>query len=107
MPSFNINANRYDFKLSHYRTPGVVDLQCAASYDSRLADVLNDRPNRLSLSHRRKAWRRRYGRRLKWLNTSYQEHEPYLRALRIDPLFDSLRSDPRYVELVRKIGFPK
>jgi tetratricopeptide (TPR) repeat protein len=42
-----------------------------------------------------------------WLNTTYQEHDSFLRALRIDPLFDSLRSDARYAELVRKIGFPQ
>jgi eukaryotic-like serine/threonine-protein kinase len=41
-----------------------------------------------------------------WLSTAYQEHDSYLLNLRVDPLFDSLRSDPRYAELVRKIGFP-
>jgi len=42
-----------------------------------------------------------------WLNTAYQEHCVYLVILRVDPAFDSLRSDPRYAELVRKIGFPQ
>ena len=42
-----------------------------------------------------------------WLNTAYQEHDVWLIALRTDPRFDSLRSDPRYAELVRKIGFPQ
>jgi eukaryotic-like serine/threonine-protein kinase len=41
-----------------------------------------------------------------WLNIAYQEHNTYLMFLRTDPAFDSLRSDPRYAELVRKIGFP-
>jgi TolB-like protein/Tfp pilus assembly protein PilF len=42
-----------------------------------------------------------------WLNTAYQEHDIFLVGLRIDFLLDSLRSDPRYAELVRKIGFPQ
>jgi serine/threonine protein kinase/tetratricopeptide (TPR) repeat protein len=41
-----------------------------------------------------------------WLNTAYREHIP-LNDLRTDFPFDSLRSDPRYAELVRKIGFPQ
>ena len=42
-----------------------------------------------------------------WLNTAYQEHDPGLASLPTDFRFDSLRSDPRYAELVRKIGFPQ
>jgi eukaryotic-like serine/threonine-protein kinase len=42
-----------------------------------------------------------------WLNTAYQEHDGLLSGLPTDFLFDSLRSDPRYAELVRKIGFPQ
>ena len=42
-----------------------------------------------------------------WLNTAYQERDGSLVALRNEFQFDSLRSDPRYAELVRKIGFPQ
>jgi eukaryotic-like serine/threonine-protein kinase len=42
-----------------------------------------------------------------WLNTAYQEHNIYMFGLRTDFTFDSLRSDPRYAELVRKVGFPQ
>jgi serine/threonine protein kinase/tetratricopeptide (TPR) repeat protein len=42
-----------------------------------------------------------------WLNTAYQEHDSWLATLPTDPWLDSLRSDPRYAELVRKIGFPQ
>jgi serine/threonine protein kinase len=42
-----------------------------------------------------------------WLNTAYQERDNALVGLRTDMTFDSLRSDPRYAELVRKIGFPQ
>jgi len=42
-----------------------------------------------------------------WLNTAYQEHCPWLEIMPADFTFDSLRSDPRYTELVRKVGFPQ
>jgi eukaryotic-like serine/threonine-protein kinase len=42
-----------------------------------------------------------------WINTAYQEHGHLLYGLRTDFTLDSLRSDPRYAELVRKIGFPQ
>jgi len=42
-----------------------------------------------------------------WLNTAYQEHDIFLMGLRTDFTLDSLRSDPRYAELVRKIGLPQ
>ena len=42
-----------------------------------------------------------------WLNTAYQEHDRYLLELKTDFLLDPLRADPRFAELVRKIGLPK
>jgi serine/threonine protein kinase/TolB-like protein len=41
-----------------------------------------------------------------WLNTAYQERVPSLEYFRTDFTMDSLRSDPRYAELVQKIGLP-
>jgi hypothetical protein len=38
------------------------------------------------------------------LNAAYQQHDILLVDLRTDPQFDSLRSDPRYAELLRRIG---
>jgi serine/threonine protein kinase/tetratricopeptide (TPR) repeat protein len=42
-----------------------------------------------------------------WLNIAYQDRNILLIGLPTDFTFDSLRSDPRYAELVRKIGFPQ
>jgi serine/threonine-protein kinase len=42
-----------------------------------------------------------------WLNIAYQERNIWLPSLRSDLTFDPLHSDPRYTELVRKIGFPR
>ncbi|HUA14481.1 MAG TPA: tetratricopeptide repeat protein [Verrucomicrobiae bacterium] len=42
-----------------------------------------------------------------WLDTAYREHDSLLIALTSWPQFDSLRSDPRFDELMRKVGLPK
>jgi len=42
----------------------------------------------------------------KWLNTAYQERDFSLIGLKTDFLLDPLRSDPRFAELVRKVGLP-
>jgi virginiamycin B lyase len=42
-----------------------------------------------------------------WLNTAFQEHDIDLMRLRTDFMFDSLRSDPRFAELVSKVGLPQ
>jgi eukaryotic-like serine/threonine-protein kinase len=42
-----------------------------------------------------------------WLNTAYQEHDTNTIALQTDFAMDSLRTDPRYAELVRKMAFPR
>ena len=43
----------------------------------------------------------------KWLNTAYQERDFNLIGLKTDFLLDPLRSDPRFAELVRKVGLPQ
>jgi tetratricopeptide (TPR) repeat protein len=42
-----------------------------------------------------------------WLNTAFQEHDIGLMGLKTDFLFDRVRSDPRFAELVRKVGLPQ
>jgi tetratricopeptide (TPR) repeat protein len=43
----------------------------------------------------------------RWLNTAYRERELYLLGLKTDFSLDPLRSDSRFVELVRKVGLPQ
>ena len=43
----------------------------------------------------------------RWLNTAYQEHDWLLVDLKTDFLLDPIRSDPRFAELVRKVGLPQ
>ena len=42
----------------------------------------------------------------RWLNTSYQEHDRLLVGLKNYFPFDPIRSDPRFAQLVRKVGLP-
>ena len=42
-----------------------------------------------------------------WLNTAYQERDLNLLGLKTNFLMDSLRSDPRFAELVSKVGLPQ
>jgi len=40
----------------------------------------------------------------KWLGRGYEEHDPRLSHLKIMPSFDSVRSDPRFTALLKKVG---
>ncbi len=39
-----------------------------------------------------------------WLNKAYEKHVYFLIYLKADPIFDNLHSDPRFNELLKKIG---
>jgi len=41
-----------------------------------------------------------------WLNRAYQQRDSGMRSLKIDPLLKSLRKDPRYAELLRRMALP-
>lgn len=43
----------------------------------------------------------------KWLEEAYAEHDVGLLYLKIDPCLDPLRSDPRFDDLVRRVGLTK
>jgi TolB-like protein/DNA-binding winged helix-turn-helix (wHTH) protein/Flp pilus assembly protein TadD len=43
---------------------------------------------------------------LDWLEMAYKERAPSLNFLKLSPAFDSLHSEPRFTELVRRIGLP-
>ena len=46
-------------------------------------------------------------RAFEWLNIAYQEHDEWLLSLRTERSFDPIRSDPRFAELMRKVGLPQ
>jgi TolB-like protein/DNA-binding winged helix-turn-helix (wHTH) protein/tetratricopeptide (TPR) repeat protein len=43
---------------------------------------------------------------LNWLEKSFQEREPFMVSLNVDPFWDSLRSDPRFQDILRRMNFP-
>jgi hypothetical protein len=43
---------------------------------------------------------------LEWLQKAFGEHDKNLMYLKVDDRLEGLRSDPRFVEMARRIGLP-
>jgi serine/threonine-protein kinase len=43
---------------------------------------------------------------LAWLESAYADHDAYLARLKVDPAFDSIRSEPGFQALMRRLGLP-
>jgi TolB-like protein/Flp pilus assembly protein TadD len=41
-----------------------------------------------------------------WLEKAYAEHDSYLMRLKVDPAFDPLRADPRFQQILHRLGLP-
>jgi tetratricopeptide (TPR) repeat protein len=44
---------------------------------------------------------------LQWLQKAYKDHEAEVYWLKVDPMFKPLHNDPRFQNLLKKIGFPE
>ena len=44
---------------------------------------------------------------IQWLERSYQDREPKLTRLKVDPLLDPLRSDPRFKAMLKRLNLPE
>jgi tetratricopeptide (TPR) repeat protein len=42
-----------------------------------------------------------------WLTKAVEERNRFALKIKVEPIFDSLRSDPRFAELMRRIGLPQ
>ena len=42
-----------------------------------------------------------------WFEKAYEERSWFLIFIKMDPLMDSVRSDPRYISLIQRIGYPQ
>jgi adenylate cyclase len=40
---------------------------------------------------------------LEWLEKAYEEHDSGLVSIGVEPMFDSIRSEPRFKEIVRRM----
>jgi len=45
-----------------------------------------------------------YDQAFAWLERAYQEQSNVLQVLKVDPFFDPVRADPRFADLVRRVG---
>ena len=46
------------------------------------------------------------GQALDWMERAYEERSGGLLQIKADPIFDSIRSDPRFTDLLRRLGLP-
>jgi len=44
---------------------------------------------------------------LKWLERAYEEHDVRLIFLGVEPKWDGLRADPRFADLIKRVGLPE
>jgi hypothetical protein len=49
---------------------------------------------------------RRHDEAISALQAAFKKRSPVLLDLQSDPRFDPLRADPRFADLVRRVGFP-
>ena len=97
----NEGYRRFVLALAHYARGD------RASADAALADMVANDRNLLAYQIAEVyAWRGETDKAFEWLQISYDNHDTGLLSLLIDPLMRGLRDDPRYKNLLAKLGLP-
>jgi hypothetical protein len=77
----------------------------------RYQDLLEDESKRIyvepALIASNYAWIGEKEKAFNWLEKGYQQKSDFLAYIKVLPMFDSLRSDPRYADLLRRMGLPQ
>jgi len=42
-----------------------------------------------------------------WLQKGYEQRDFFIHQLKVEPVFDPFRSDPRFQDLLRRMNFPE
>jgi TolB-like protein len=97
----NEGYHRFELALAYYARGD------RAAADAALADMVANDRNLLAYQIAEVyAWRGETDKAFEWLQISYDIHDTGLLSLLIDPLMRGLRDDPRYKNLLAKLGLP-
>ncbi|MDQ3749293.1 MAG: hypothetical protein M3367_09840 [Acidobacteriota bacterium] len=44
---------------------------------------------------------------LEWLEKGYEQHDSKMTFLKVEPKWNNLRDDSRFLDLLRSVGFPQ
>jgi serine/threonine-protein kinase len=97
----NEGYRRFELALAHYVRGD------RAAADAALADLIANGRDRLAYQIAEVyAVRGEKGKAFEWLQISFDNHDTGTLTLLIDPLLRGLRDDPRYKNLLAKLGLP-
>ncbi|MGB9476489.1 MAG: hypothetical protein WCE87_15600 [Candidatus Udaeobacter sp.] len=97
----NDGYRRFELALAYYARGD------RAAADAALAGMVANDRNLLAYQIAEVyAWRGETDKAFEWLQISYDNHDTGLLSLLIDPLMRGLRGDPRYKDMIEKVGLP-
>jgi tetratricopeptide (TPR) repeat protein len=73
------------------------------AFDELIAKYATDNPSQVAWVY---AWRGERNKAFEWLERAYREHDGDITALKWSPFVDSLRGDPRFGAMLRKLKLP-
>jgi len=79
------------------------ELTAASGESGQLPGVLNVSPHSIAEIN---AALGRIDEAFRWLNKAFEQHDMQMVSLKTNPTLDGLRSQPRFADLVRRVGLP-